>query len=88
MINASGIKDKEVVNIHNGRKMGIVNDVEIDFEKGKILSIVILGSNKFSNLFGKSGDIIIPWLNVKKVGNDVIIVDINDEIDKNKYKEI
>lgn len=81
MINASNIKDREVINIRNGRKLGIVSDVEIDFEQGKITSIVIPGPGKFISFFGKDNDVIIPWSSIKKVGSDVILVDIDDDED-------
>lgn len=78
MINATSIRDREVINIKDGRKLGIVSDVEIDFGQGKITSIVIPGPSKFMGLFGKDNDLVIPWNNIKKVGIDVILVDISD----------
>jgi YlmC/YmxH family sporulation protein len=86
MINATSIRDREVININDGRKLGIVSDVEIDFGQGKIISIVIPGPGKLMGLFGKDNDIVIPWKNIKKVGIDVILVDIDDN-NKNEEKE-
>lgn len=80
MINATSIRDREVINIKDGRKLGIVSDVEIDFGQGKIISIVIPGPSKLMGLFGRDNDLVIPWNNIKKVGIDVILVDISDNI--------
>ncbi|MDI6617662.1 MAG: YlmC/YmxH family sporulation protein [Clostridiales bacterium] len=78
MINANSIREREVINIRDGRKIGIVSDVEIDFEQGKITSIIIPGPGKFIGLFGKDNDIIIPWDKIRKIGADVILVDLDE----------
>lgn len=75
MINAANIKDREVINIRDGKKIGYVADIEIDFENGKITSIIIPGEGKFLGLFGGDGETVIPWSCIKKVGVDVILVD-------------
>jgi YlmC/YmxH family sporulation protein len=75
-----------VINIKDGRKLGIVSDVEIDFEQGKITSIIIPGSGKFISFFGRDNDTVIPWNCIKKIGVDVILVDI-DEVEGNDNKE-
>lgn len=84
MINAASIRDREVINIRDGRRLGIVADVEIDFGQGKITSIIIPGTGKFLGLFGGDNDIVVPWSCIKKVGVDVILVDIDDDIKQDK----
>lgn len=79
MVNASNIRDREVINIKDGRKLGIVSDVEIDFEEGKIISIVIPRPGRFMSFFGKDSDLVIPWSCIKKIGVDVILVDSDDK---------
>jgi YlmC/YmxH family sporulation protein len=78
MINAASIRDREVINIRNGKKIGIISDVEIDFEQGKITSVIIPGPGRFIGLFGKDNDIIIPWSSIRKIGTDVVLVDMDD----------
>ena len=78
MINAASIRDREVINIRDGRKIGVISDVEIDFEQGKITSVIIPGPGRFIGLFGKDNDIIIPWSCIKKIGTDVVLVDMDD----------
>lgn len=79
MINATSIRDREVININDGRKLGIVSDVEIDFAQGKVTSIIIPGTGKILGLFGGENDLVLPWSCIKKVGSDVILVDIPPE---------
>ncbi len=68
-------KHKEVVNITDGKRLGFVQDVNADLETGTITSIIVPGSNKLFNVFA-SNDIIIPWENIKCIGDDIILVEI------------
>ena len=69
-------RHKEVINILDGRRLGFVQDVNASLETGVITSIVVPGNNKFFNVFS-SNDIVIPWQNIKCIGDDVILVEIN-----------
>ena len=69
-------KHKEVININNGKRLGYVQDVCADLETGKITSIIVPGSNKVLNLFIQSNEIVIPWQNIKCIGDDLILVEI------------
>lgn len=77
MLNTENIKNKEVINICDGKSLGYVYDIEINLEAGKIEGIVLPGERGFFNIFGKdSEDFVIKWKNVKTIGEDVILVDI------------
>lgn len=69
-------KHKEVININDGRRLGFVQDVTANLESGMITSIIVPGSNKLFNIFSTGNDIVIPWENVKCIGDDVILVEI------------
>ncbi len=68
-------RHKEVINILDGRRLGFVQDVNASLETGVITSIVVPGNNKFFNVFS-SNDIVIPWQNIKCIGDDVILVEL------------
>lgn len=68
------MRDKEVINIKTGCKLGYVCDVEIDTCTAKVLAIVIWGRLRFFGLFGRCEDIIIPWCDIKVIGEDTILV--------------
>ena len=68
-------KHKEVINICDGKRLGFVQDVNASLETGVITSIVVPGNNKFFNVFS-SNDIVIPWQNIKCIGDDVILVEL------------
>ena len=69
-------KHKEVVNITNGKRLGYVQDVCADLETGTITHIIVPWNNKILNIFTQSNDIVIPWQNIKCIGDDLILVEI------------
>ena len=70
-------KHKEVINICDAKRLAYVQDVCADLETGKITSIIVPGgTNKLLSLFSNSNDIIIPWDNIKSIGEDLILVEI------------
>ena len=70
-------RHKEVVNINDGKRLGYVQDVCADLETGIITSIIVPGvNNKLLNIFSQSHDIVIPWQNIKCIGEDLILVEI------------
>ena len=68
-------KQKEVINLIDGRRLGYVQDVEADFSTGEITAIVVPGTSKMFSM-GNKGDITIPWNKIKKIGDDIILVEI------------
>ena len=69
-------KHKEVININDGKRLGFVQDVTADLESGIITSIIVPGSTKLFNMFSGNNDIVIPWQNIRCIGDDVILVEI------------
>lgn len=68
-------KHKEVININNAKRLGMVLDVTANLKTGTIESIIVPGSNKF-NLFNSYDEIIIPWENIEVIGDEIILVRI------------
>lgn len=68
-------KHKEVINIKNAKRLGLVQDVTADLKTGTITSIIVPGNTKFFNLFSTGNDIVIPWENITCIGDDIILVD-------------
>lgn len=71
---SADFRQKEVISITEGRRLGFISDVEIDFEKGVIESVVIPGPSRFFGLFGAGEDLRIPWSSIYKIGDDLILV--------------
>lgn len=73
----SEIAGKEVINIATGEKLGIVGecDIIVDELNGKILALSIPREKGFLGI-RKDRDVLeIPWRNVIKIGNDIIIIE-------------
>ena len=75
MIKISELKQREVININDGKRLGIVYDVEIDMEKGTVDALVIPGTGKLMGIFTRESDVVVSWENIKKIGIDVILID-------------
>ena len=69
-------KRKEVISIKDGKRLGFVQDVTADLESGVITSIIVPGSTRLLNIFASANDIVIPWQNIKCIGEDIILVEI------------
>jgi len=77
MLKLSEFVYREVINISDGEKLGFVSDIEFD-NSGSINSITI--PDKTKKLFSsRKNGIKIPWDNIKKIGDDIILVDISAE---------
>ena len=75
----SDFQSKDVINIVDGKKLGYINDIELDLRQGRIDSIVIPQIQKLFGIFGSSGaDIVIPWSNIVKIGADVVLVRLDE----------
>lgn len=82
MLNTENIKNKEVINIHDGKSLGYVYDIEINLKEGKIEGLVLPGERSFLNFFGRdSEELVIKWKHVKTIGDDVILVDVLNSLE-------
>ncbi len=75
MYRAGELRQKEVINIIDASRLGFVSDVEVSLKKGEIEAIIVPGRAKLFN-FGKTTDLVITWDKIKKIGDDVILVEI------------
>lgn len=69
------LRSKEVVNIIDGRKLGRIIDVLFDTRQSRICGVIVPGERSF-NFFKRSDDILVPWKNIIKIGEDVILVEL------------
>ncbi|MEC1520936.1 YlmC/YmxH family sporulation protein [Neobacillus niacini] len=74
MVKISEFQIKDVVNVADGKKLGNIGDIEINLTTGKIEAVIVTGNGKVLGFFGREEDIVIPWKNIIKIGQDVILV--------------
>lgn len=84
MISLSEVREKEVINIRDGVKIGYIYDFKMDLDKGAILSIIVPGQGKILGIFGRNSDLIIDWGKIVRIGHDTILVDIGEESQSSK----
>lgn len=77
------LQKKEVINEKDCKRLGYVADVEFDIHTCCIEALIIPGEGKICGLFGREEEFVIPCKCVKKIGEDIIIVCVDeDEIRK------
>jgi len=73
-INTIGeLKNKEVINLCDGKRMGFVCDVEIDLDTGCVVAILVPPEGKLFTL-GRCAPDRILWCDIERIGDDVILV--------------
>ena len=72
------LREREVINLCDGARLGYVCDFEIDCCDGKIISLIVPGER---GLLGgrKTPDIVIPWCKIECFGEDTVLVRLTPE---------
>ena len=79
LVKISELRCKEVICVADGRRLGFVCDVEIDAPEGCVKAIIIPGPCRILGLFGRKEDYVIPWQCIRRIGPDIILVEIKPE---------
>lgn len=74
----SEIRNKEIINIKNGARLGYVDDIEFETETASVKSFIVYGRTHFFGLLGKEDDLIITCDEIEVVGVDTILISVND----------
>lgn len=78
LIKISDLRDREIINVNDGRRLGPIKDIELDLEKGSIQAIILPGysGGRILGLFGRNEDIVVPWEKIIRIGVDVVLVEV------------
>lgn len=82
----SGLRNKEVVDLRSGMKLGFVDDAELDTVSGKIISLVVYGKPRAFGIMGRDDDIVIKCTDIQLIGEDIILVDFEQKTISTKTK--
>lgn len=75
------LKQKEVVNIADGKRLGNILDLDIDTQSGQISAIYVPEPFTLSGLFrSKTEYSMIPWSCIRTVGEDIILVSFGSDL--------
>lgn len=76
----SELSGKEIVDVKKAERLGVLGqtDLEIDESSGQINALLI-PSLKWFGFRRQGGEVRVPWRHIKKIGTDMIIIDIPEE---------
>ncbi len=69
------LTEKEVINCNDCTRLGFVCDCTIDLNCARIIAIIVEPIQRIPLPFKKGQGIIIPWECIRKIGDDIILVD-------------
>ncbi len=72
----SELKQKEVINVKDCKRLGFVGDVDFDMKTGCMLAIIVPGPGCICGFLGREKEYIIPFCDICQVGGDIILVDV------------
>lgn len=75
MVTLEELRDKEVISVTDGSRYGYVGDLSLDLDTGQVRELIIPGEARFFGLLGRKEDRAIPWDNVRRFGEDTILVE-------------
>ncbi len=70
------LQKKEVIDLSSGKRLGFVYDIEIDLKTGELESLIVPNRNSVFRFFWKYEETLIPFDQIKKIGDDIILVDM------------
>ena len=80
LIKITELKNRDVVNVNDGRRLGVIGDLDVDLERGVVNSIIIPTQKGFWSKFSASKEHVISWKKIVKIGVDTILVDYPQDI--------
>ncbi len=75
----SYLREKEVINICDGKRLGFVCDFEFEPATGKICTLIIPEECGKWNFFGKERAYFVPWRCIRRIGDDIILVEADTD---------
>lgn len=78
-VNFTALKQKDVINLHDGKNMGRVCDLSFSFPENNVLGFTVTGCKGFK--FSRQ-EVFIPIQQVVKIGKDAVLVKVGDGTDR------
>ena len=72
------LREKDVINVCDGSRLGCPEDFEVDICCGKIIALVTVGDCSVFG-FGRKDVFIIPWDKIECIGEDTVLVKLTPE---------
>lgn len=81
-IRLSDLTGKNVVNIYDGVRLGTIYEPMLAFDEatGRLEQLYLGGRNGLTGNWSEKNSLCIPWHNVHKIGQEVVIVDLGQSV--------
>lgn len=70
------LRAKEVVNTCDGKRLGNIIDMVFDSSCARVLGFIVPAEKTLFSFLKSSNDIFIPYNRIKKIGKDIILVEL------------
>lgn len=86
VVRLSELAGKNIVNIYDGVRLGIVYEPNLTFapETGKLEKLLVGSKSSLHGIWGDRRQVEIPWETVEKIGQEVVIVNLGQSSTKIK----
>ena len=71
----SDLQNKNIINLVDGKNLGNIIDVNIN-DNGSINGLIVEKRRFLISFFSGKKDLIVKWDSIKKIGEDVILVNL------------
>lgn len=73
------LREREVINICDCKCLGCVTDILLNTCNGCVEAIILPGPGRICGFLGYDAEYIIPFECIKKIGADIILVEVCEE---------
>ena len=77
----SELSGKEIVDARRAERLGILGQTDLEINAEGEITALIIPSVKWFGLKRQGREIRVPWEQVKKIGTDMVIIEVNGEIE-------
>lgn len=70
----SELKEKEVILLADGKRLGKIADAQIDLDERRITAILLTQAGGRTMFFEQAEEWRIPWEMIDRIGEDVVLV--------------
>lgn len=75
----SELMGKEIINLYDGSRLGNIAEADLllDMNEGTIVAIILPSRGGRLSFLGSRQEMVIPWEAVHKIGNEVVIINLD-----------
>ncbi len=86
------LRSKEVVNTCDGKRLGNIIDMVFDSSCARVLGFIVPAEKSLFSFLKSNNDIFIPYNRIRKIGKDIILVELTpvnalNTPNKNRYPD-